>query len=994
MKKNFCSLSHLQLAFGFTLLVSGVAIGQMRTITGTVTENNQPLKGVSVFQEGSNEVAVTNASGVYRVQVSGENPIIIYRHPDYPERKITLGSRITVNISLGKEKEIEEVVLNAGYYKVKDKERTGSIAKISAKDIENQPVTNILASAQGRMAGVSITQNSGTAGGGFDVQIRGKNSLRPEGNYPLYIVDGVPLNSQSNALTSLSVGILSKGEASPLNSINPNDIESMEVLKDADATAIYGSRGANGVVIITTKKGSFRKASLEFTMNTTISKVNQFIEMANTSQYLQLRKDAFKNDNISAYPVTAYDLNGKWNQSREIDWYKTFIGDTFLSQQQQLSYSGGNSQNQYHLGIHHQEQGTAFGNGMGYKRSGFNLSNTYSTEDRKLKISPTIYYTVQDNTLNDADLTRQILLAPNAPVLYNPNGQLNWENNTFANPLAKLENKYSSKIKTLTSNMNVDYQVFEDWSLKLNAGYTLTEQNESRLNPSTAFNPSTGANSSTSMRYDGVVVRDSWIIEPQLHWNKKWTHHKLSALAGMTVEERKDRILRLQGNDFSSNDLIGNLSNAKVQKVLDDNEVQYRYNAFFGRFNYDYSGKYIVNLTARRDGSSRFGPQKRFANFGAVGAAWIFSKESFLENTSWLNFGKLRMSLGTAGSDLIGDYQFMDTYTTTTQIYDGVSGIYPSRLFNPNFSWEKTTKMETALELGLFKDKVNLTVAYYQNRSSNQLVGLPLAATTGFLTVQSNFPAKVQNAGAEAELNVNLIRKKDFRWSVAANLTVPRTKLLEFENIESTSYATMYEVGRSMNIKKVYELKGVNPDTGVYEFSDLNGDGKIDLNDRIKVVDIGMKFFGGLSSQINYKNWSFAFLIQGVKQRQYSLDYSISLLGIMSNVPSYMLDYWTPENRDARYQRPGTGTNSDVTRAHSLYQSSDAVIVDASFIRLNNVQLSYKIPLKEGLIRDLTLQAQAQNLFTITGYKGLDPEVAGFYLPSIKSYSLSATLKF
>ena len=994
MKKNFCSLSHIQLAFGFTLLVSGVAIGQMRTITGTVTENSQPVKGVSVFQEGSDEVAVTNAAGVYRVQVSGENPVIIYRHPDYPERKITLGSRITVNISLGKEKEIEEVVLNAGYYKVKDKERTGSIAKISAKDIENQPVTNVLASAQGRMAGVSITQNSGTAGGGFDVQIRGKNSLRPEGNYPLYIVDGVPLNSQSNALTSLSAGILSKGEASPLNSINPNDIESMEVLKDADATAIYGSRGANGVVIITTKKGSSRKASLEFTMSTTISKVNQFIEMANTSEYLQLRKDAFKNDNISAYPVTAYDVNGKWDQSRETDWYKTFIGNTFLSQQQQLSYSGGNTQNQYHLGIHHREQGTAFGNGMGYKRSGFNLSNTYSTEDRKLKISPTIYYTVQDNNLNDADLTRQILLAPNAPDLYNPNGQVNWEGNTFANPLAKLENKYRSKIKTLTSNMNVDYQLFEDWSLKLNAGYTLTEQNESRLNPSTAFNPSTGANSSTSVRYDGIVVRDSWIIEPQLHWNKKWNNHKLSALAGMTVEERKDQILRLQGSDFSSNDLIGNLSNAKVQKVLEDNEVQYRYNAFFGRFNYDYSGKYIVNLTARRDGSSRFGSQKRFANFGAVGAAWIFSKESFLENIPWLNFGKLRMSLGTAGSDLIGDYQFMDTYTTTTQIYDGVSGIYPSRLFNPDFSWEKTTKLETALELGLFKDKVNLTVAYYNNRSSNQLVGLPLAATTGFLTVQSNFPAKVQNKGAEAELNVNLIRKKDLRWSVAANLTVPRTKLLEFDNIESTSYATTYEVGRSMNIKKVYELKGVNPDTGVYEFSDLNGDGKIDLNDRTKVVDIGMKFFGGLSSQINYKNWSFAFLVQGVKQRQYSLDYSISLLGIMSNVPSYMLDYWTPENRDARYQRPGTGTNSDVTRAHSLYQSSDAVIVDASFIRLNNVQLSYKIPLKEGLIRDLTLQAQAQNLFTITGYKGLDPEVAGFYLPSIKSYSLSATLKF
>ena len=216
MKKNFCSLSHLQLAFGFTFVVSGVAIGQMRTITGTVSENNQPVKGVSVFQEGSEEVAVTNAAGVYRVQVSGENPVIIYRHPDYPERKITLGSRITVNISLGKEKEIEEVVLNAGYYKVKNKERTGSIAKISAKDIENQPVTNVLASAQGRMSGVSITQNSGTPGGGFDIQIRGKNSIRREGNEPLYIIDGVPQASETPSLYSNR--ILPWSSINPLNS--------------------------------------------------------------------------------------------------------------------------------------------------------------------------------------------------------------------------------------------------------------------------------------------------------------------------------------------------------------------------------------------------------------------------------------------------------------------------------------------------------------------------------------------------------------------------------------------------------------------------------------------------------------------------------------------------------------------------------------------------------------------------------------------------------
>lgn len=994
MKKSYSNIGSMSLVCMLTI-VCGSARAQTKTISGKVTAENLPLSGVIVSQQDSDQSSVTNESGVYHLSISGDHPVIVFRHSDYAEQVVAVDKRSVVDVVFSqKVKGIEEVILNAGYYKVKDRERTGSISKVSAKEIGNQPVTNVLASAQGRMSGVSITQNSGTPGSGFEVQIRGKNSLRPEGNYPLYIIDGVPLNSQSNALTSLSAGILSKGEASPLNSINPNDIESFEVLKDADATAIYGSRGANGVVIITTKKGNVRKASLELTMSTTVSKVNRFIEMANTAQYLQLRKDAYRNDNISSYPVTAYDVNGKWDQSRDSDWYKTFIGNTFISQQQQISYSVGNANNQYYLGMHHQEQGSAFGNGMGYKRSGFNLSNTYSSDNRKLKISPVIYYTVQDNNLNDADLTRQILLAPDAPALYGTNGLLNWEGNTFANPLAKLENKYRSKVKTFSSNVNADYQLFEEWSLKLNAGYTLTEQNESRINPSTAFNPSTGANSSSSVCYDGAVVRDSWIVEPQIHWNKRWNSHKLSALAGLTVEERKEQILRLQGSDFSSNDLIGNLSNAKVQKVLEDNEVQYRYNAFFGRFNYDYAGRYILNLTARRDGSSRFGPHKRFANFGAVGAAWIFTRESFLSDSSWLSFGKIRGSLGTAGSDLIGDYQFMNTYTTTTQMYDGVPGIYPSRLFNPNFSWEKTTKMEGALELGLLKNKVNLTIAYYRNRSSNQLVGLALPATTGFASVQSNFPAKVQNTGLEGEINISLLRRKEFNWTIAANITAPRTKLLEFDHLESTSYATMYEVGRSMNIKKVYEFKGVNPETGLYEFTDMNGDGKIDLGDKTKVVDIGIKYFGGLNSQMTYKNWSFAFLIQAVKQRQYNLDYSLSLLGIMSNVPTYMLDYWTPENKDARYQRPSTGANSNVSRTHSQYQGSDAVIVDASFIRLNNVQVGYRLPLKNSFINDITVQAQVQNLVTITQYKGLDPEVAGFYLPTLKSYSLSVLLKF
>ncbi|MFT3920029.1 SusC/RagA family TonB-linked outer membrane protein [Cloacibacterium sp.] len=998
MKKNQMELGFLKVSLVATMVLYGSAQGQERTIKGTVTTNQKPIAGVVVSQEGNDSVTTTNSSGQYQYKITGNNAILIFKHPDYSETRVEVGEQNILNIHLQKEKQIDEVVLNAGYYQVKDKERTGNIAKLSNKQLENQPVINVLSAAQGRISGVSIVQNSGAPGGGFDIQIRGKNSLRSDGSYPLIIVDGIPLNAQNNSISTLSSGMLSKGESSPLNSINPNDIESFEVLKDADATAIYGSRGANGVVLITTKRGKSQRLSAELLLNTTVSKSNQFITFADTPQYLQMRQDAYRLDNITNYPATAYDVNGKWDSQRNTNWFKTLIGKPYLNMQQQLSLSSGSEQTQWYMSIHRQEQATPYGKDYGYERKGFNLNMVHHSADQKFSISPTIYYTLQDNNLIERDLSTQIILSPNAPALYTSTGAVNWEDNTFDNPISKLENQYNSELKTLSAQVNTYYQLFPSISLKLNAGYTQTLQEEERTNPSTAYNPSLNYTSTNSIIYLGNVQRNSWIAEPQITWNKEWQKHHVNTLIGLTLEEKKDHILRLQGSDFASNDLLQNISNAKVQKVNEDTRIQYRYSAFYGRFNYDYSGKYLINLTARRDGSSRFGANNRFANFGAIGAAWIFSKENIIQNNETLkkllSFGKLRASIGTAGSDLIGDYQYLDTYTTATLLYDGVVGMYPSRLYNPNFSWEKTTKLEAAIELGLLKERININFSWYRNRSSNQLVGVPLAATTGFLTLQSNFPAKVQNTGIEAELSASIYKNTSFKWELSANFSLPKSKLLEYDNLSSSSYANTYVVGQPMNIKKVYEYKGVDPVTGVYQFSDMNGDGKLDTNDRQKVAEIGIKHFGGISNQFRYRNLSFSFLVQWVKQRQYSMDYNLSLLGIQRNIPTYMLDYWTPEHTDARYQRPTTGGNSAALTAFSRYTSSDAVIVDASFIRLNNVQLSYKIPLKTKGIESLTLIGQGQNLATITSYKGIDPEVVGVYLPSMKTYSITAILKF
>ena len=324
MKKNQMELGFLKVSLVATMVLYGSAQGQERTIKGTVTTNQKPIAGVVVSQEGNNSVTTTNSSGQYQYKITGNNAILIFKHPDYSETRVEVGEQSTLNIHLQKEKQIDEVVLNAGYYQVKERESTGSIAKVTSKDIENQPVNNVLSAVQGRMPGVNIVQNSGTSGGGFEIQIRGRNSLRRAGNNPLYIVDGVPMISESPS--NLSGTILPSSSINPLNTINPNEIESIEVLKDADATAIYGSRGSNGVVLITTKKALAGKLSVHFNQSYDISEPASKMKMMNTEQYLSMRKQAFVNSGISTYPANAYDINGTWDQSRYTDWQEEILG--------------------------------------------------------------------------------------------------------------------------------------------------------------------------------------------------------------------------------------------------------------------------------------------------------------------------------------------------------------------------------------------------------------------------------------------------------------------------------------------------------------------------------------------------------------------------------------------------------------------------------------------------------------------------------------------
>ncbi|TLX25167.1 SusC/RagA family TonB-linked outer membrane protein [Chryseobacterium indologenes] len=1003
MKKSYYNIGGIF----FGLMLTTVSINtqaQTRTISGTVTSSDKPLSGVVISQEGSDQVTITGNNGTYRMEVNTENPILLFRHPDYAEVKITANNQTVVNVSLEqKVKGIEEVILNAGYYKVRDRERTGSIAKVSAKDTENQPVTNVLSAAQGRMAGVNITQSTGVAGGGYDVQIRGRNSLRTlsnspvDGNQPLYVLDGVPM--ATSVTSTFSAQILPFRNINPLNSISPNDIESLEILKDADATAIYGSRGANGVILITTKKGIKNKSSITVNSSLAFSSVASRMKMMNTAEYIQMRKSAFANDNILMLPATAYDINGAWDQSRSTDWQKELTGKTATTSNTNVGLSGGSDGWTYRINVTHNEQTTVYPADYQYKNNVLSMGFTHRSKDKKLNIALANNFSQQFNNVINEDMTNiGLSLSPNAPTLYNVDGSLNWQNNTFTNPIASTLATYQNDTKQISNSLNVSYQLFPNINFNINSGFNYQNFEEFNLRPHTRYNPAFNFTSSNgSSTFTSSFSSFSYNVEPQITGDFVLGRNKVSVLLGATVNSLESKQSSIQGSGFESNALMMNINAAKTKIFSDIISTDYKYIAAFGRINYQFDSKYIVNLTARRDGSSRFGPNNRFANFGAIGAAWLFSKENFLADRKWLSFGKLRGSYGIAGSDNIGDAQFRDTYSVaSSSIYNGVVGLVPTRLFNGNFSWEKTKKLEFALETSFFSDAIGMNISWFRNRSDNQLVGLPLPATTGFTSVQANLAATVENKGWEFEFRATPIKTNNFTWESNFNLTIPENRLLAFPNLEGSTFSNQYVVGYSTSIVKLYNFTGVNPLTGLYSFTDVNGDGKISAPDDNKSIeDLSVKFYGGLSNRLRYKNWDLSFLFQFTKQRNYNYHSYMSVPGTMNNQPQVVSDVWSVNNPNGYYMPYTTGVNATKNAAHTNFMRSTTAVGDASLIRLKNIQLNYRLPLQNSVISEVMIYVQGQNVIIWTNYFGLDPEfVATGYLPPLRTWSIGTQINF
>ena len=963
---------------------------KQQPIKGRVTDQDgKPLAGATVKVKGTNVVSVTDQAGEFALPAPDLNSTIEVTFLGYGTKELSYKGAKVLDIVLSSSiATIQEIEVNAGYWKVNEKLRTGNISKVDGETIRQQPVSDPILGLAGRVPGLVISQNSGLPGSFHNIRIRGTNSIA-NGNDPLILLDGIPFSSQT--LTNSVTGGGAKN-LSPFSLINAEEIESIEVLKDADATSIYGSRGANGVILITTKKGKAGKTQFNLNAYSGFGKVAKMLDMLTTEEYLEMRREAFANDGIETYPESDYDVNGTWDQNRYTDWQKVMIGNTASMSNVQAQISGGSAGTQFTFGVGTLKESTVFPGDYKTKNHSANFSLNHSSDNKKFEVSLSARYLGSDSDQPQTDFTiNDTRLAPNAPSIYDENGNLNWENETWNNPFAQLNANANAKSRNLVANVALNYNIINDLQLKLNLGYNEQRMDQSIITPITVFLPSLANISALRSHRRAENERKGWIIEPQINYNKQINKGKLTFTVGGTLQENNSYALAQNASDFTDDALIENTMAAANITIEQNTYTQYRYIAFFARANYNWQDKYILNLVGRRDGSTRFAEGRRYGNFASVGGAWIFTNEELFKNDV-LSFGKIRASYGVTGNDQMQDYQYLSTYSSYAFPYLGTTGLYPTRLYAPEYGWEAVRKIESALDLGFFADRIKLSTVFYRNRTDNQLVGYPLPTMTGFPSIIGNLPAVVENKGWEFELNTVNIKNGAFTWNSSFNLSLPENKLIAYPDLEKSSYRNRYEIGKPLSIQRLWHWTGVDAQTGLHTFEDVNQDGSISSpQDLQSLVNTAPKFFGGFNNNFSYKGLSLDIFFQFVKKKG-RLPY-LGVPGAFLNQPTWVLNRWEQTSDVTDVQRYTQGGTALTTIVNAI-NNSDMAYSDASFIRLKNLSLSYQLPSKlarAAWLQQCKLYIQGQNLFTITNYPGYDPETVTA-LPAIRMLTAGVNL--
>lgn len=983
-----------------------------------LNEKAEPVEGVTIKVRGTNVATTTNSQGEFYLPALLENSSLLFTAVTIEPFEVKLKSERTLTVTVQTRVSKLDEVQVIGYGTNTQRYNVGSVTKITAKEISQQPVSNPLAALQGRVPGLTVSATSGLPGASFKIQVRGQNSVNPDPNAivsnptldnPFFIVDGVPFGPQNlnvnqfnsivapNNPTDLAVNN-PFGGVSPFDNIHPDDIESIEVLRDADATAIYGSRGANGVILITTKKGKAGKTKLNVSLYSGINQAPKSFAMLNTQQYRQMRREAFQNDGLTpnatpGSPSYAPDLT-VFDSAKFTDWKEYFLGNTARTTNLSTSITGGTPNTQFLIGAGFRRETYIFPGDYANIGLSFNSNISHQSTNKKFSLQFSSGYSFnKTNSPGGPAISSVFRLEPNYPELLDNAGNLVWQYNGVSlsdgvsspNPLSYLRRMYSIKKYNLISNLQVSYQIQTNLTLRTSLGYNTFDTKEYQGNPKSSFDPS--RNIESSARFADLSIH-SWIIEPQVEYNKSLKIGKLSILLGTTFQQNQIASSNIAASGYRNDALLESISGASSRTVSDANS-QYKYDAVFGRINFIAAKKYIINLSGRRDGSSRFGPNKQFGNFGAIGTGWILSEEKFIKNSlPVISFAKLRLSYGTTGSDAIGDYQYISRWRPTDYTSQGSVGYLPQNLFNPNFSWAVTRKFEAGIELGFFRDRLFTTVTWYRNRSGNQLVSYPLPTQTGFSAVIENSAALVQNKGWEFQLTSNNIKTQTLSWTTTANLTIPKNTLVAFPGIENSSYKNQYIIGQPLSVLYRYKYIGVNDTSGIFQFETSKGlptYTPIIYDDYQIVGSLDPKFYGSLGNYFSFKGVELGIFLEFKKQigvNYLGAIYSSSPPGGQFNQPQLLLNYWKKPGDQSEFQKLTTQTFSAAGQARTYFLKSSGIFSDASYIRFKTLSLSYILPaqyVNKIKMESGRIYVNAQNLFTITNYKGADPETQSFY---------------
>ena len=998
-------------------------------VSGTVLDQmGKTIPGATVIEIGTTNGVVTDVDGTFTISVQKGAELEV-AFLGFQSSRTTINSpQRNLQITLQEEvSELDELVV-IGYGTMKKRDISGSISTIDSKSLENTPVKNVMSALQGRAAGVQVVSNSGAPGDGISVTIRGQSTLNA-GNDPLYVVDGVPV--ESNSLSQLN-GYESHG-LNPLADINPQDIESIEILKDGSTTAIYGSRAANGVILITTKRGKEGKAQIKVNLYSGVSNITRKLSVLNATQWRDIITDTYINldayNNATTPSVvhwTAIDSLNPMN-SGDVDWQDVMY-KTAYQQQASVSIIGGTPAAKYSISSSLLNQDGII-LASNYKRITSRLNTDFKITD-KLNAGYSVSFTNGvNNRINAAgtgnnSLVQSILVRPPTYSLTYPDGSpINYFNGK-RNPvgLAK-EVTHLNTTNRIIGNQYIDFEIIKDLRFKTNISLDFITMKEDEFFPTTV-DYREGYNSGAVRATQNLT----WTNENYLTYAKTFNEvHNMSLLGGFSQQAWKLESTGLDGKFFASDNIktlngAGTISGQEVNTT-----VEHSLMSVFSRLTYDYLSKYLFQANIRADGSSRFGKEKKWGYFPSASLAWRFSDENVFKNWKPLKDGKIRFSVGQTGNESIGNYISQGEFSLGANYLD-YSGAAPTVMPNYNLSWETTTQYNLGVDLSLFNGRVFFTGDAYIKNTTDLLFNVPIPETTGFGSIAQNI-GKIQNKGLEFALTTHNLTGV-FNWTSTFNIGLNRNKIVNLpENIltngriqngtyhilkvgESigTFYGWKYLGVYSRDEDNVKNVKFASENGKVFRggdpiWDDLNGDNIINDEDKQIIGNAQPNFTGGFNNDFSYKNFSLNVFFQfSYGNDVYSnLNLMHNYVFAYNNVSTDALNRWRKQGDVTNYPRP---IRNDPLR-NETSRVSDRWIEDGSYLRLKNVSLSYNIPTKitrKILLEGVQIYITGENLVTWTHYTGYDPEVSSYSglrigvddgsYPQSRTFLLGLNLKF